>query len=1158
MLQVKNIKKEYKTGNFVQKALDDVSLNLRDNEFVAILGPSGSGKTTLLNIIGGLDRYDSGDLIINGISTKHYKDRDWDSYRNHTVGFIFQSYNLIPHQTILSNVELALTISGISGEERKKRSLDALEKVGLKGQEHKLPSQMSGGQMQRVAIARALVNNPDIVLADEPTGALDSATSVQVMDLLQEVAKDRLVVMVTHNPELAKQYATRIVVLKDGTIRSDSDPYIVEETEEEPVHKNMGKTGMSLFTSLSLSFNNLRTKWARTLLVSFAGSIGIIGIALILSLSNGVQKYIKDTEEETLSEYPLEIDKDSFSMTSMLGVSSASGESEERTAEVNEAQILGTMLSNVDNNDLKSLHEYLESADCTIPDYAKAIEYSYGITPLIYQENEDGSYRKVNPNDTFAPLGISSSSSSVVSSAMDMDVFSEFPSTSSLYDDQYDLKAGHFPENENECMLVLGTNGRLSDFVLYMIGVKDPNELDDYVETFANNESVTVKESHGEYTYEDFIGITFKVVNNSDCYTYDETYEVYSDRSEDENYMGEVIENGMDLTIVGVMEPKEDAKIAMLQMGVYYTPELVDTIRENAMKSEVVKAQLSSPDINVLTGNAFGESGDSIDMNELFSIDEERITNAFHIDTNALTINTSALENIDYAGAVNQDLINNTMPDLSADTYKNLFSDIHIQISYDGLKDTFTSIMSGYWASAEKNPSTDYGNLAQSMMEYFNTREGQQLLCDEVLKLIESNKENVLDTDTLQKSLENIFSEYIKQSNGDISEESFHAFINSEEGIELVKDAEETLWNTALSKMSFDSKALEQCGNSLMTGYIQYAQANGKPDPSLLQSSFETYMQSEEGKGLLEAGVKNSISNYDEIAGQLTSVYNTVASDVECAIGTVMQDITTNIGSQITSAMTTAVKDMANSIPNAFYVDGNALANSFSLKMDEEELQALMMSMRSAASASYQKNLTTFGYAEDEDYSEITIYPYDFEGKEEIKNLLDDYNTLMEEQGQEEKVITYTDLVGSLMSSVTDIINNISYILIAFVAISLVVSSIMIGVITYISVLERKKEIGILRAMGASKHNISEVFNAETFITGLLAGCIGIGLTLILIYPTNYVIHEIGNVNEINAYLEPSSGVVLILLSICLTLIGGIIPSKKAAKSDPVAALRSE
>ena len=481
MLQIKNVCKEYRTGGLVQKALDDVSLNLRDNEFVAILGPSGSGKTTLLNIIGGLDRYDSGDLIINGISTQKYKDRDWDSYRNHTIGFVFQSYNLIPHQSVLANVELALTISGIGKSERRRRATEALEKVGLGKQLHKRPSQMSGGQMQRVAIARALVNDPDILLADEPTGALDSDTSVQVMDLLQEVAKDRLVVMVTHNPELAEQYATRIVTLRDGKIRSDTDPYEVDETQAEPPkHKNMGKSSMSFLTALALSFNNLKTKKARTLLTAFAGSIGIIGIALILSLSNGVNEYIQNVEEETLSEYPLQIQSTGFDITSMMvgNASEMAADDEKDTADnedgkVKVMQLVTNMFSTMDSNDLKSLKEYLDEGKSGIEKYTNAVEYSYSVTPQIFKEEKDG-VRQVHPDQSFSSLGLgsSSSSNSIMSSMMSTDVFFEMPETRSLYESQYDVKAGKWPEKYNECVLVLSSNGSISDFVAYTLGLR--------------------------------------------------------------------------------------------------------------------------------------------------------------------------------------------------------------------------------------------------------------------------------------------------------------------------------------------------------------------------------------------------------------------------------------------------------------------------------------------------------------------------------------------------------------------------------------------------------------------------------------------------------------------------------------------------------------
>ena len=530
MLQIQHICKEYRTGNLVQKALDDVSLNLRDNEFVAILGPSGSGKTTLLNIIGGLDRYDSGDLIINGISTKKYKDRDWDSYRNHTIGFVFQSYNLIPHQTVLSNVELALTISGIGKEERRKRAIDALKKVGLGEQLHKRPSQMSGGQMQRVAIARALVNDPDILLADEPTGALDSDTSIQVMDLLKEVAKDRLVVMVTHNPELAEEYATRIVNLRDGKIRSDTDEYIVDEqTLKEPEHKNMGKSSMSFLTALALSFNNLKTKKARTLLTSFAGSIGIIGIALILALSNGVNGYIQSIEEETLSEYPLQIQSTGFDITSMMvgntGTDDKSKDSsgkKNKDGQVKVMEMVTNMFSKMNTNDLKSLKKHLEKDNDALKSYTNAVEYDYDVDPQIYREDSDG-VRQVHPDKSFSSIGIGADSgaNSMMSSMMSTNVFYRMPKNTSLYEKQYDVKAGRWPKKYNECVLVLSQDGGMSDFLLYTLGLRDQMELDDMIKAFASEEEIKTPSSLGTYTYKDILNKKFKLVNQADYYEYD-------------------------------------------------------------------------------------------------------------------------------------------------------------------------------------------------------------------------------------------------------------------------------------------------------------------------------------------------------------------------------------------------------------------------------------------------------------------------------------------------------------------------------------------------------------------------------------------------------------------------------------------------------------
>ena len=681
MLQIQHICKEYRTGTLVQKALDDVSLNFRDNEFVAILGPSGSGKTTFLNIIGGLDRYDSGDLIINGISTKKYKDRDWDSYRNHTIGFVFQSYNLIPHQTVLANVELALTISGIGKEERKKRAIEALKKVGLGEQLHKKPSQMSGGQMQRVAIARALVNDPDILLADEPTGALDTATSVQVMELLKEVAKDRLVVMVTHNPELAEEYATRIVTLKDGKIRSDTDEFYVNEAVmKEPEHKNMGKASMSFLTALSLSFNNLKTKKARTLLTSFAGSIGIIGIALILALSNGVNAYIKSIEEETLSEYPLQIQSTGFDMTSMMvgNMDSGSGSSDKKETkkdgEVKVMQMMTNMFSTMDSNDLKSLKKYLDSGKSGIEDYTSAVEYYYSISPQIFRQNKDGSVRQVNPDKSFESLGIGSgaSTSSLMSSMMSTNVFFEMPKTESLYENQYDVKAGRWPQNYNECVLVLTSDGGISDFLLYTLGLRDQLELDEMIQEFINEEDVNTPADIGNYTYEDILDKTFKLVNVSECYEYDSQYKIWKDKSDNKEYIKKLVDQGEDLKIVGIVQASEDANASALTPGIGYPQSLAEHVAKEATKSEIVKDQLENPSKNVFTGEQFGttEEKNGLDANSLFTVDEDALQKAFALDDSGfsgdmLSADSLNLENafrmggdsLDLSGMINLDQI---------------------------------------------------------------------------------------------------------------------------------------------------------------------------------------------------------------------------------------------------------------------------------------------------------------------------------------------------------------------------------------------------------------------------------------------------------------------------------------------------------------------
>ena len=1070
MLQIQHIKKEYKTGDLVQKALDDVSLNLRDNEFVAVLGPSGSGKTTLLNIIGGLDRYDSGNLIINGISTKKYRDRDWDSYRNHTIGFVFQSYNLIPHQSVLANVELALTISGIGKEERRRRAIKALEEVGLGDQLHKKPNQMSGGQMQRVAIARALVNDPDILLADEPTGALDSETSIQVMDLLKKVAEDRLVVMVTHNPELAQKYATRIVALRDGKIRSDSDPFEPEKDSlAEPQHKNMGKASMSFLTALSLSFNNLKTKKARTILTSFAGSIGIIGIALILSLSTGVNRYIETVETETLSQYPLQIQSTGIDLTSMLtdmgsaaegeGDGAASGNSEKAGDDINVIDMLSGMFATVNSNDLSALKDYLENGGSGIEQYTSAIEYSYDTDPLIFGKT-DGGYRQVNPDTSFEALGFGSSSgaNSMMSTMMSTDMFYQMPEDPDLYQSQYDVKAGRWPQNYNECVLVLTQNGNISDFMLYTLGLRDYRELDDMIQQFINEESVTVPESSGSYSYEEILDISFKLVNAADMYEYDSRYGVWKDKEDDKDYMNSLIEKGEEIKIVGIVQPSEDANGLMLMAGIGYPASLTEHVAEQAAQSEIVKEQIADRTVNVFTGESFGSENESggPDLSGLFSIDTSKLQSAFKVDEQALS---SAMEDI--------------------------FADAAASGGGSISTETIQQMMAGMFAS------------------YLQTPEASAIVAGGIAEMIQAN-----------------------------------------------------------GGMTISAEQMQSLMTEIMQGYQLYAQQNGYTDPARFDEYLAEYMETAEAEAVINSWTEENFGSMEsmtpdpqlmsKMTAQLMAGYMEYARS---AAGSA-EIPGTDAGMAVdTDAM---ASEMAAAMENAITIDENAFAESFKMDMDGDELTELMMSMSGSESATAESNLRSLGYVDFDDPSMISIYPLDFESKEQVSRILDEYNEDMKASGNEEKAVTYTDIVGAMMSSVTTIIDVISYVLIAFVAISLIVSSIMIGVITYISVLERQKEIGILRAIGASKGNISQVFNAETFIIGLCAGIMGIATSLLILIPGNALIHHLAGTNDVSAVLPAIPAVILILLSVVLTLIGGIIPSRKAAKSDPVTALRTE
>ena len=1100
MLQLNHIKKEYKTGDLVQKALDDVSLNLRDNEFVAILGPSGSGKTTLLNVIGGLDRYDSGDLIINGISTKKYTDRDWDSYRNHTIGFVFQSYNLIPHQTVLSNVELALTISGISGAERRSRATKALEQVGLGDQLHKHPSEMSGGQMQRVAIARALVNNPDILLADEPTGALDSDTSIQVMELLKEVAKDRLVVMVTHNPELAEQYATRIVRLRDGVIQSDTAPFTPDDSAQvPPVHKKLGRSSMSPLTALALSFNNLLTKKTRTLLTAFAGSIGIIGIALILSLSAGVSNYIQEMERSTLSEYPLQISTTGVDLAALLdpgsytsavanntnvGATSASSTPE---GMVTVRELLSQLTEdNSSVNDLASLKKYLDSDECTISEDAASIEYSYGIAPLIYRQNKDGTVRQIFPDSSLSALNNTTSAAGIVSSMTNQSVFTEMAEEPSLYEDQYDVKAGRWPESYNEAVLVLNSDGSISDYALYILGIEDDSVMMRFLQEYAKNKNTQAPTGYGTYPYDTFVGLKYKIVTSSDYYVYDEERQIWRNRSDDEAYVEQLVENSPDLTIVGVVQPRADASSTILPIGVAYTHALTYYAIDHAAESEVVKQQLADPEVNVLTGERFDadQREPDLDISSLFSVDTDMLKDAFQFDASKLQFDLSGAFDLqdgsfDFSSILDPsafqldlsdldlsdiDMSDVELPDMDALDLSQLFADMDLSVSEDALQSLMKKIMNGYKRYIIGNGILNLDKIGFS--SYMESDQFKQLLSESMGDLLDTTGLQEQFTASLQQNLQGIMTSYLQ---------------------------------------SYSEQLSQKLGEALQTKLT-----------AAIQTQMSTVMQQ------------------------------------------LMTQLTTQFSQQIQSAIQNNIAQLSSQVEDALKIDPTVFQSAVQVNMSTDDLVDLVKMNLQSSTTSYSSVLGALGYSDYAKPGSIWIYPKSFEAKNRIVDSLNAYNAAMRAQGEEDKVIVFSDTVGTLMSAVTKIVDMVSNVLVAFVAISLAVSSIMIGVITYISVLERRKEIGILRAIGASKHNVSEVFNAETFIIGMCSGVIGVGLCLLLLIPGNMLIHSIAGTTSVTAVLPPKAALILIVLATLLTILGGLIPARSAAKCNPVTALRSE
>ena len=1055
MLQIKNISKQYKTGDLIQNALNDVSLNFRDNEFVSILGPSGSGKTTLLNIIGGLDRYDKGDLIINNVSTKHYKDRDWDSYRNHTIGFVFQSYNLIPHQTVLANVELALTIGGISKRERKRRALDVLDKVGLKEQAHKKPNQMSGGQMQRVAIARALVNNPDILLADEPTGALDTETSVQVMELLKQVANDRLVIMVTHNPELAEEYSTRIVKLRDGKIIGDTNPFNPDiKNLKNPEYRNLGKSSMSIFTALSLSLNNLLTKKGRTFLTSFAGSIGIIGIALILSLSTGFQNYIDKIQEDALTSYPLTITAETADTTSML--LSMVSESEEKVEEgtVKEQQHITNMFSKIGTNDLKAFKTYLEDNTKKVNGLTSLVHYNYSVTPIIYTKNSENKIIKLNPSKILSTL--SGGSTEMMSTmGVSMSVFNEMVNSKEMLESQYKMLQGRWPENYDEVILILPEENSISDLLLYSLGLRDSKELENMISKIMEGKEVEDTSVPLEFTYEELMNTPLKLVDASSTYKYNEKYQVYEDMTSDDEFMQTTYDNAIDLKIVGIICP-EGSNGASLTSGVGYTKQLTEYIIDKASEAEIVKKQLANKDINVFSNKRFDDesSETAIDFDDLVTIDTEMLSSAFGGNINEEDISS-----------MTEGYMNEISLAITTDTSKaqTAFMDTLTTITTNMLQDYITKHETAGVATITLNDVETVVNeymASESSKELLAKLEGEYLVPQDIF------------ASTYSEFIKGFLNQYITMMATD--KENPSAF--------LVADAVEGM----VTAFTQQEMVLEASG-------------------TIASKMTEATMQ------------KTILSKVGELTGKLMS-----------------------------------------SVASAMQVDESKIASAFQFNLDEEELQRLFQTMSSSGTVQNAKsNLISLGYQDISEPTSIEFYFKDFASKELFLDFLDDYNTKMEKE-DDEKVIKYTDITGILMSSVKVIVDSVSYVLIAFVSISLVVSSIMIGIITYISVLERTKEIGVLRAIGASKKNISSIFNAETFIVGLCAGILGILTTLVLLVPINSIIHALTNNMDITAVLPLQGAITLVILSVILTLIGGIIPSKQAAKKDPVIALRTE
>ncbi len=1159
MLELKNISKEYKTGAEVVHALRSVNLAFRESEFVSILGPSGCGKTTMLNILGGLDQYTDGDLVIDGISTKQYKDADWDAYRNDTIGFVFQSYNLISHQTVLANVELALTLSGVSKSERKRRAIAALEQVGLGDQINKKPAQMSGGQVQRVAIARALINDPDIILADEPTGALDSETSVQVMAILKEISRDKLVIMVTHNPDLAEEYSTRIVRLSDGQVISDTDPFIpgtepamlseaalaaatAGAAPKKSARRAAGRRNksMSMRTALQLSLNNLMTKKARTLLTAFAGSIGIIGIALILSVSNGFQRYIDKLEEDTLSSYPLTIQSETADMASMITAFASNAqdtEGENSGDRVHEQQIMTDMLASVGTNDLASLKKRLDEDMGTIGQWFNAYDYSYGLSVNIYSTDLKYGPLRVSPGSIMQSYmsGFQQNNFSM----MNTDVFFQMMDNEELLKSQYKVLAGKWPEKYDELLLVLDSEDQINDYIVYTLGLRDPQELKDMINDVMSGEEVENNNKRLEWTYDDFIDMEFALVHSCDTYRRNSQYAVWESMTDDDDFMEDLIKKSEKLHITGIVCAKEASGANAMTSGVGYLPALTQHMIDYAKDSEIVRKQRANKKIDVFSGKSFedvrNKNNEGLGFDDMISIDEDKLRKAFGggMDMNALT------------KAIRKTGDDELKSLTAADSAEKIEEDVNAALR-KGCSSMVDYIVDQYKADPEKF-SFDDDLVTKALGENLNTGKHKAVVnpllkgYGEVLKAAgpqimgaiaaasDPSAAEAARTAAIEQAQQQAATELIKnlpEGTGFTEEDVLNVLRNGITAQELTEkygvpeDQAEGMAQQLNDLAKQTNESIEKTIDE------QMAQQQVTPEEILeqaLSQTVEPYAGNEQ--------VQDGIKQYGEGIEMMQ-----MAQEVYPALG----KVAAAVGSQ-------------------FKVDPSMIASAFQMKMDEDEITRLITAyMSGGQETSYDSNLRKLGYADISKPMAMSFYLKDFDSKENFLKYIDDYNKEMQDNGDEDLVISYTDITGVMMKSVKTITNAVSYVLIAFVAISLIVSSIMIGVITYISVLERTKEIGILRAIGASKKDISRIFNAETIIVGLCAGVIGIGASLLLLIPINHILINLTKIAALKAILPAAGGVILILISIFLTYIAGLIPSGMAARKNPVEALRTE